>query len=55
MTDTTIPVRDAALATHNRRMLDEGAAGKTPYNAEHPDPTARPGRSGAPATEEDHA
>jgi hypothetical protein len=38
--DTTIPIRDAAFAPKNRRIMDEGGAGFTPYNAEHPDQRA---------------
>jgi hypothetical protein len=37
MGDTTIQIRDAGLVSKQRRIMDEGGAGITPYNAEHPD------------------
>lgn len=36
MSDSTISIRDALNAPLARRIMDEGAAGVTPYNAEHP-------------------
>jgi hypothetical protein len=40
MADGIIPIRDANLALKQRRIMDEGGTGITPYNAEHPDQRA---------------
>jgi hypothetical protein len=38
--DTTIPMKDAALAPRARRVRDDGVAGLSPINAEHPEQRA---------------
>ena len=40
MTETTIPIRDAAAIGRARRVFDDGPLGIAPVNAEHPEQRA---------------
>lgn len=40
MSETTLPIKDGAYKTRQRRVLDDGPRGITPYSAEHPDQRA---------------